>query len=171
MVGPLQVWSHHRHKWAGGRRGYGCGRCPSGPMFACAFSSRGVTMYWQAQPTQIPHSLHSDFTVWLLLSSNSAVSTSFSPPQTEIKAGTIVLQSCDACASFGAIVEVGWRIINEVSRILWTMQPAPRLPPSPSDYVGVYVGRVTQTATVRCLPNLSATWPFNNTIHPIIVPV
>ncbi len=37
-VGPLQVWSHHGRKQAGGRRGRRCGRWPSGPMSACPFS-------------------------------------------------------------------------------------------------------------------------------------
>lgn len=71
--------------------------------------------------------------------------------QQEIKTGTIVLQGCDACKSYGAIVEIGWRIINEVSSILWTMQPLPKLPPSPSDYVGMYIGRMTQTSMVSHL--------------------
>ncbi len=37
-VGPLQVWSHHGRKQAGGRRGCRCGWWPSGPVSVCPFS-------------------------------------------------------------------------------------------------------------------------------------
>ncbi len=38
VVGPLQVWSHHRHEQVGGQRECIRGRCPSSPVFRCAFS-------------------------------------------------------------------------------------------------------------------------------------
>ncbi len=40
VVGPLQLWSHQGHKWAGRR--CRCGRCPSGTVFACVLRDRAT---------------------------------------------------------------------------------------------------------------------------------
>ncbi len=61
VVVLLQVWSHHRHwRTGGGRCGYRHEQCPSGPMFACAFSCVHATPVWAQR---IPISLWAWFYV------------------------------------------------------------------------------------------------------------
>ncbi len=53
VVGLLQVRSHHGHQQADGRRRCGRGRCPLGPVFACAFScgSYGIVTITASSPS------------------------------------------------------------------------------------------------------------------------
>lgn len=85
----------------------------------------------------------------------------------EIKTGFIFLQSCDTCTSSNAkIIEIGWQIIVETSRILWALQPGPRIPPQPSDYTGVYNGevmpsvKVTANITFGSIAGHQALWGY-----------